>query len=178
MRTTDKTYAVGEVPWLYPHRNPPPLGVDLNILQEGGVSIRGQWKDNAGFIAWQYMFKRDKQAEEEAEFIRRGVLKRPVSVPTDTKNMLVNIPAERVKDKQMRRILQFLLFKKEANDREIAAALDLTTRRVKDYTNMLRFEQKKLFVSRSERTGGKRTLYYSLVSRREEFEKQEEANAV
>lgn len=63
---TDKTYAVGDVPWLYPHRDTPPRGVKLNILQQGGVAIHDQWRE--GYIAWQYLFRRDKEAEEEAKF--------------------------------------------------------------------------------------------------------------
>lgn len=51
--------------WLYPARDgQPPKGVKLHILQSGGVSIQGQWKDNAGYIAFQYMFRRDKEFEE------------------------------------------------------------------------------------------------------------------
>lgn len=66
-RRTDKNYAAGDIPWLYPHRDAPPRGVKLNLLQDGGCAIHGQWKDNEGLVAWQYLFRRDKEQEEEAK---------------------------------------------------------------------------------------------------------------
>lgn len=63
-----KPYRVGEIEWIYPHEKEPPIGVDLHILQFGGSAIRGQWRYGVGFIAWQYMFKRNKT--KEAEFFK------------------------------------------------------------------------------------------------------------
>jgi hypothetical protein len=63
-----KPYRVGEIEWIYPHEQEPPTGVDLHILQFGGSAIRGQWRYGVGFIAWQYMFKRNKT--KEAEFFK------------------------------------------------------------------------------------------------------------
>lgn len=65
-RTDAKAYSAGTIKWYYPHRKKPPMGKKLNILQEGGIAIHGEWKWNAGFIAWQDLFKRDY--EQEAEF--------------------------------------------------------------------------------------------------------------
>jgi hypothetical protein len=61
-----KPYRAGDVKWIYAHNQLPPMGVDLHILQLGGVAIRGNWQWGHGFIGWQYMFKRDK--DEEAEY--------------------------------------------------------------------------------------------------------------
>lgn len=60
-----KTYASGEIVWIYPQDEQPPVGVKLHILQEGGVSIQSQWYENQGFMAFQRMFKRDHCKEEE-----------------------------------------------------------------------------------------------------------------
>lgn len=61
-----KTYAVGDVPWIYPHKQMPPRGQKLNLLQEGGTAIHGEWSWYGGYIAWQYLFRREKEEEAEA----------------------------------------------------------------------------------------------------------------
>lgn len=48
--------------WLY--RNPP-YGVKLNLLTKGGVAVTGKWSDDGRYIAWQYLFRRDRQLEAE-----------------------------------------------------------------------------------------------------------------
>ena len=60
-----KTYAVGEIVWIYPQDETPPRGVKLHILQEGGVSIQSQWYDGQGYMGFQRMFKRDHEKEAE-----------------------------------------------------------------------------------------------------------------
>lgn len=35
------------------------------LLTNGGVAVFGQWRDNAGFIAWAPLPKRNKQLEKE-----------------------------------------------------------------------------------------------------------------
>lgn len=67
-----KTYAVGNVPWLYPHRNPPPRGQKLALLTIGGIQTHGEWKDKAGYLGWQYLFRRDDEAEEEVRVFNLG----------------------------------------------------------------------------------------------------------
>lgn len=63
-----KPYRAGEVEWTYPQEQEPPRGVKLNILTVGGIAIQGQWDYSVGFVAWQYMFKRNK--DKEAEFYK------------------------------------------------------------------------------------------------------------
>lgn len=58
-----KPYRAGDVEWIYPYEQEAPKGVKLNILQEGGVAIQGEWRYGVGFVAWQYMFKRNKIKE-------------------------------------------------------------------------------------------------------------------
>lgn len=66
-----KTYAPGGAEWIYPHEEEPPRGVKLHILQEGCVSIQSQWYDEAGYVAWQRMFKRNHEKEAAyKEFLR------------------------------------------------------------------------------------------------------------
>jgi hypothetical protein len=60
-----KPYAPGEIVWIYPQDEQPPAGTKLHILQEGCVSIQGQWREGEGFMAWQRMFKRDHAKERE-----------------------------------------------------------------------------------------------------------------
>jgi len=60
-----KTYAAGEVVWIYPQDESPPRGVKLHILQQGGVSIQSQWYEDQGFMAFQRMFRRDHEKEAE-----------------------------------------------------------------------------------------------------------------
>lgn len=72
MVRTDKKYSVGQIPWLYPHVDAPPRGVKLNILTKGGIAIHGEWRNDCGFIAWQHLFKRDKQLEEEMMIMELG----------------------------------------------------------------------------------------------------------
>lgn len=70
-----KTYASGEIHWVYPQDEEPPLGVKLHILQGGCVSIQGNWDADAGYLAWQRMFKRDHKKEEEYILLMRTKLK-------------------------------------------------------------------------------------------------------
>lgn len=58
-----KPYRAGEVEWIYPQEQEPPTGVKLNILTVGGVAIQGNWQYSVGFVAWQYMFKRNRTKE-------------------------------------------------------------------------------------------------------------------
>jgi hypothetical protein len=60
-----KPYRAGKVEWIYPHELSPPKGVKLNLLTLGFVATIGNWEDEAGFIAWQYLFKRNRKKEEE-----------------------------------------------------------------------------------------------------------------
>lgn len=57
-------YAVSQdVYWRY---DPPPRGVKVFLLSKGGVAITpGEWRDNAGFIAWFPLLKRDKELEKK-----------------------------------------------------------------------------------------------------------------
>lgn len=85
MAVTDKTYAVGGAKWEYPHQKAPPRGKKIALLTEGGMQTHGHWQEDGGFIGWQYLFKRDKEAEyvgrqlaslkememDEGEMIRR-----------------------------------------------------------------------------------------------------------
>jgi hypothetical protein len=83
-RISDKTYAVGDAPWLYPHRNPPPKGVKLFLLNKGGVATLGEWSD--GFSAWQYLYRRDRQQEDEMKVLAMEMLMdepKKFRVPTD-----------------------------------------------------------------------------------------------
>ena len=42
----------GDLYWRDAVLNPPPIGVKLLLLTEGGVAVVGDWKDDGGFIAW------------------------------------------------------------------------------------------------------------------------------
>ncbi len=60
----EKQVAVSEdIYWIYPKDALPPMGKKLAILTSGGVQITGDWRHDGGFIAWQYLFKRDKSKE-------------------------------------------------------------------------------------------------------------------
>lgn len=61
-----KTYAVSNRKWLYPPRHMPPAGVKLHLLTIGGISVHGNWSWQGGFVAWQYLFKRDEVEETKA----------------------------------------------------------------------------------------------------------------
>ncbi len=37
--------------WLDPDTNPPPRGVKIQLLTEGGIAVYGEWRDK-GFDAW------------------------------------------------------------------------------------------------------------------------------
>jgi hypothetical protein len=43
----------------------PPGGADVHLLTVGGVCVRGQWKDNAGFIGWAPLPKRNHEKERQ-----------------------------------------------------------------------------------------------------------------
>lgn len=42
----------GEVYWRDPHGSPPPRGVKMLILTDGGVAVIGSWTDDSNFVAW------------------------------------------------------------------------------------------------------------------------------
>jgi hypothetical protein len=50
--------ASDEVGYRDPQVCPPPGGVKLLLLTEGGVAVIGTWADGAGFVAWSYLPKR------------------------------------------------------------------------------------------------------------------------
>jgi hypothetical protein len=50
--------ASDEVGYRDPEWHPPPGGVKLLLLTEGGVAVIGTWADGAGFVAWSYLPKR------------------------------------------------------------------------------------------------------------------------
>jgi hypothetical protein len=60
-----KPYVSGDIGWIYPQDEAPPVGKKIHILQEGCVSIQGQWREGQGYIAWQRQFKRDHAKERE-----------------------------------------------------------------------------------------------------------------
>jgi hypothetical protein len=60
-----KPYRAGGAEWIYPQDQQPPRGVKVNILTIGCVAIHGNWAEGEGFLAWQYLFKRNKDKEEE-----------------------------------------------------------------------------------------------------------------
>lgn len=49
-----------DVYWRYDQA---PIGVDVFLLTEGGIGVRGQWREGGGFIGWHPLFKRDKTKE-------------------------------------------------------------------------------------------------------------------
>jgi hypothetical protein len=61
--TRDKAYVTDpNLRWIYPHEETPPSGVKLALLTIGGVQVTGLWRQGS-FIAWQRLFKRDKEKE-------------------------------------------------------------------------------------------------------------------
>jgi len=50
--------ASDEVGYRDPEWHPPPGGVKLLLLTEGGVAVIGTWADGAGFAAWSYLPKK------------------------------------------------------------------------------------------------------------------------
>lgn len=54
--------ATSDIPWRYIN---PPYGVKLNLLTKGCVAVTGKWSDDGRYIAWQYLFCRDKELEEK-----------------------------------------------------------------------------------------------------------------
>lgn len=69
---TSKPHVTGNIEWLYVHKHTPPRGRKLHILTRGRVSIQGPWEDGMGYVAWQHMFKRNKQEEAEVEAFLKG----------------------------------------------------------------------------------------------------------
>lgn len=67
VRVSETHASSDEAQWNYPKYpgdNQPPHGVKLQLLTKGGISTYGQWQDNAGFIAWAYLIKRDQRKED------------------------------------------------------------------------------------------------------------------
>lgn len=64
MADDTKEYVTGTHQWIYLQDKKPPAGKKLFILQGGGVAITGNWRDDAGYIAYQEMFKRNYVKEE------------------------------------------------------------------------------------------------------------------
>lgn len=52
---------------------PAPRGVDLNLLTEGGICVRGRWRDDGGYLAWAPLPKgnRDKERLAREALARR-----------------------------------------------------------------------------------------------------------
>jgi hypothetical protein len=48
----------GEVYWREPKDHPPPRGVKMLILTDGGVAVIGDWMDDSNFTAWSPLPKR------------------------------------------------------------------------------------------------------------------------
>lgn len=58
---SDQPYAVStEAKWRYDQA---PRGAKIFLLTKGGVAVDGYWRDDGSFIAWQLLFKRDKELE-------------------------------------------------------------------------------------------------------------------
>lgn len=49
--------------WIYPCDQRPPGSTDVYLLTLGGTPTIGRWHDGGDFIAWQWMFLRDKTKE-------------------------------------------------------------------------------------------------------------------
>lgn len=65
MPTDLKGYSTDpELEWYYPQDYTPPKGVKVFLLTKGGVAVTGVWKDNAGFIGWRPLFKRNLEKEQ------------------------------------------------------------------------------------------------------------------
>lgn len=47
------------VRWVDPEWCPPPMGVKILLLTEGGVAVIGTWRDDGGFIRWSPLPKRN-----------------------------------------------------------------------------------------------------------------------
>lgn len=64
---SDKKYAAGTAEWRYPAAGDQaaPLGVDLLLLTEGGICIRGIWRADGGYLAWAPFPSRDKTKERQ-----------------------------------------------------------------------------------------------------------------
>lgn len=71
---TDKDYCVGDQPWLYIHRFPPPKGEKIHMMNiTAGTSFDGVWDDAYEAHAWAPLNKRDRVQEKEVlEWIARG----------------------------------------------------------------------------------------------------------
>jgi len=62
-----RTYRAGPVEeYNYPEAGDPRPGSNeqVSILTEGGICIRGTWKDDAGFLGWANFPPRNKEKEE------------------------------------------------------------------------------------------------------------------
>lgn len=42
----------------------PPHGATVHLLTEGGVCVKGVWRDDGGFVGWAPMPKRDPEKEK------------------------------------------------------------------------------------------------------------------
>ena len=51
--------------WIYPQEAKPPTGIKLSLLTKGGVQVTGVWVNDGSYIAWQALFKRDKDKEKK-----------------------------------------------------------------------------------------------------------------
>ena len=54
--------------WIYPCDQPAPTAQKINLLTKGGIEVSGTWRDGGDFIAWQYLFRRDKEKEKGYEY--------------------------------------------------------------------------------------------------------------
>lgn len=74
MSNAEKKYVSGVADeYLYPALGDPkpPGGADVHLLTEGGVCVRGQWRDNGKFVAWAPFHKRNKAKEAALAALRQ-----------------------------------------------------------------------------------------------------------
>lgn len=49
---SERVATSAEPEWIDPLVHPAPMGSSVWLLNEGGVAVRGQWRDDGGFVAW------------------------------------------------------------------------------------------------------------------------------
>lgn len=59
----DKKYVSGDAEWTYEFEQKAPRNKKIHILNRGGISIVGNWDENAGNLAWAKLHKRNKGKE-------------------------------------------------------------------------------------------------------------------
>lgn len=61
--TDAKSYYVGQDYWLDPAKYPPPQGVKIQLLTNGGISVYGQW-DPDSYVAWGPLLRTTPEIKE------------------------------------------------------------------------------------------------------------------